>query len=45
MNRLSEWLDCLPRFIAAALVVGFLFVATVVIPALIEAAPWEEWLR
>ncbi len=44
MNRLSEWLYCLPGFVAAALVVGGLFVATVLVPALIEVAPWGEWL-
>lgn len=44
MNRLSEWLYCLPGFLAAALVVGFLYLATVLAPALIEAAPCGGWL-
>jgi len=43
-NWLSHWLASLPGIVAAALVVGFLYLATVLVPALIESAPWEEWL-
>lgn len=44
-DRFGAWLNCLPGFVAAALVVGFLYLATILMPALIEVAPWEEWLR
>ena len=44
MNNITRWLDGLPDWLAALIAVGFLFVATTVLPALIEAAPWEEWL-
>jgi hypothetical protein len=37
-------LACLPEWLAALLLVNFLFLAIVILPALIEVAPWEEWL-
>ena len=41
---IERLLASLPEWLAALVLVGLLFVATVVLPALIEAAPWEEWL-
>ena len=40
---IERLLASLPEWLAALVLVGLLFVATVVLPALIEAAPWEEW--
>lgn len=41
---IERWLESLPGWAAAAVLVGILVLATVLVPALIESAPWEEWL-
>jgi len=40
---IERWLEALPGWAAAAVLVGILVLATIVIPALIEMAPWEAW--
>ena len=40
---IERWLEALPGWAAAAVLVGILVLATIIFPALIEMAPWEAW--
>jgi len=41
---IERLLASLPDWLAALVLVSLLFLAIVILPALIEVAPWEEWL-